>query len=225
MKAFVWTGTLWVHVSCCAGQGYNSGWPSGAEDPRRHTARHDAADGQARCASPGVQPSSARQPQREWWAGVGGSRGVDGNAYFLQKLRPVQASITKSSGCTECTEWSRVTAGMRSCTCTGASTAQPDKAGPQGGCCVGCCDCGVSLPQLGCSLVHVIVRLVVKLVRLIVKLVCQTRGQCTDGMRAAGVLQVHVRVSIPKGISGEERELVQQLKELQSKTRVGPFTF
>lgn len=54
-------------------------------------------------------------------------------------------------------------------------------------------------------------------------------GRCgylfNKSLCAAGVLQVHVRVSIPKGISGEERELVQQLKELQSKTRVGPFTF
>lgn len=36
---------------------------------------------------------------------------------------------------------------------------------------------------------------------------------------------VHVRVSIPKQMSGDERKLVEQLKELQSKTRVGPFTF
>jgi molecular chaperone DnaJ len=41
----------------------------------------------------------------------------------------------------------------------------------------------------------------------------------------AAVLQVHVRVSIPKQMSGDERKLVEQLKELQSKTRVGPFTF
>jgi molecular chaperone DnaJ len=39
------------------------------------------------------------------------------------------------------------------------------------------------------------------------------------------LLQVHVRVSIPKQLSGDERKLVEQLKELQSKTRVGPFTF
>lgn len=40
-----------------------------------------------------------------------------------------------------------------------------------------------------------------------------------------GVPQVHVRVSIPKQLNGDERKLVEQLKELQSKTRVGPFTF
>ena len=37
--------------------------------------------------------------------------------------------------------------------------------------------------------------------------------------------QVHVRVSIPKQLSGDEKKLVQELKELQSKTKVGPFSF
>jgi molecular chaperone DnaJ len=36
---------------------------------------------------------------------------------------------------------------------------------------------------------------------------------------------VHVRVSIPKQLNADERKLVEQLKEQQSKTRVGPFTF
>eukprot|EP00879_Flechtneria_rotunda_P023447 GHRR01024800.1.p1 GENE.GHRR01024800.1~~GHRR01024800.1.p1 ORF type:complete len:148 (+),score=39.02 GHRR01024800.1:107-550(+) len=36
---------------------------------------------------------------------------------------------------------------------------------------------------------------------------------------------VHVRVSIPKQLNGEERKLIEQLKEMQSKTRVGPFMF
>jgi molecular chaperone DnaJ len=36
---------------------------------------------------------------------------------------------------------------------------------------------------------------------------------------------VHVRVSIPKQLSGDEKKLVEQLKELQSKARVGPFRF
>ncbi len=37
--------------------------------------------------------------------------------------------------------------------------------------------------------------------------------------------QVHVRVTIPKKVSAEERKLLDQLKEASSKTRVGPFTF
>lgn len=37
--------------------------------------------------------------------------------------------------------------------------------------------------------------------------------------------QVHIRVRIPKSLSGDERKLVEELKELQSKTKVGPFRF
>ena len=37
--------------------------------------------------------------------------------------------------------------------------------------------------------------------------------------------QVHVRVKIPKSITAEERKLVEELKELQTKTKVGPFKF
>ncbi|GLC43752.1 hypothetical protein PLESTB_000904500 [Pleodorina starrii] len=36
---------------------------------------------------------------------------------------------------------------------------------------------------------------------------------------------VHVRVRIPKTVTAEERKLVEELKELQSKTKVGPFRF
>ncbi|WIA22066.1 hypothetical protein OEZ85_004411 [Tetradesmus obliquus] len=36
---------------------------------------------------------------------------------------------------------------------------------------------------------------------------------------------VHVRVSIPKQLSSEERTLIEQLKEQQAKMRVGPFRF
>ena len=36
---------------------------------------------------------------------------------------------------------------------------------------------------------------------------------------------VHVRVRIPKALSADERKLVEELKELQSKTKVGPFRF
>jgi molecular chaperone DnaJ len=36
---------------------------------------------------------------------------------------------------------------------------------------------------------------------------------------------VHVRVKIPKSISPEERKLVEQLKEMQSKAKFGPFSF
>eukprot|EP00882_Tetradesmus_deserticola_P020993 GHRQ01022687.1.p1 GENE.GHRQ01022687.1~~GHRQ01022687.1.p1 ORF type:complete len:212 (+),score=72.80 GHRQ01022687.1:209-844(+) len=36
---------------------------------------------------------------------------------------------------------------------------------------------------------------------------------------------VHVRVSIPKQLGSDERKLVEQLKELQAKARVGPFRF
>lgn len=38
--------------------------------------------------------------------------------------------------------------------------------------------------------------------------------------------QVHVRVKIPKSISAEERKLVEQLKEMQGKSKgFGPFGF
>lgn len=37
--------------------------------------------------------------------------------------------------------------------------------------------------------------------------------------------QVHIRVRIPKSLSGDERKLVEELKQLQSKTKVGPFMF
>lgn len=37
--------------------------------------------------------------------------------------------------------------------------------------------------------------------------------------------QVHVRVRIPKQLDSDERRLVEELKELQSRTRVGPFRF
>jgi molecular chaperone DnaJ len=37
--------------------------------------------------------------------------------------------------------------------------------------------------------------------------------------------QVHVRVKIPKSISSEEKKLVEQLKEAQSKAKFGPFSF
>lgn len=37
--------------------------------------------------------------------------------------------------------------------------------------------------------------------------------------------QVHVRVTIPKSLSGEERKLVEQLRESQAKAKVGPFRF
>eukprot|EP00878_Enallax_costatus_P014283 GHUV01014941.1.p1 GENE.GHUV01014941.1~~GHUV01014941.1.p1 ORF type:complete len:290 (+),score=68.17 GHUV01014941.1:782-1651(+) len=36
---------------------------------------------------------------------------------------------------------------------------------------------------------------------------------------------VHVRVNIPKQLNADERKLVEQLKELHSKARVGPFRF
>lgn len=36
---------------------------------------------------------------------------------------------------------------------------------------------------------------------------------------------VHVRVRIPKAVTAEERKLVEELKELQTKTKVGPFRF
>lgn len=55
----------WSLVVLRAGQGHNGGRPSGAEDPCRHTARHNAAHGQARRASPWVHTTSARQPQCE----------------------------------------------------------------------------------------------------------------------------------------------------------------
>lgn len=53
---------------CClllntAGQGDHSGWSSGVEDPCRHAARHNAAHGKARRATPGSKQPSARQPQ------------------------------------------------------------------------------------------------------------------------------------------------------------------
>jgi molecular chaperone DnaJ len=34
---------------------------------------------------------------------------------------------------------------------------------------------------------------------------------------------VHVRVKIPKTLSGEERKLVEELRDLSTKTKVGPF--
>ncbi|KAI8473278.1 MAG: chloroplast DnaJ-like protein 1 [Monoraphidium minutum] len=37
--------------------------------------------------------------------------------------------------------------------------------------------------------------------------------------------QVHVRVAIPKALSGEERKLVEELREMQAKAKVGPFRF
>lgn len=37
--------------------------------------------------------------------------------------------------------------------------------------------------------------------------------------------QVHVRVTIPKSLSGDEKKLVEQLKEMQAKAKVGPFRF
>jgi molecular chaperone DnaJ len=37
--------------------------------------------------------------------------------------------------------------------------------------------------------------------------------------------QVHVRVTIPKQLSGEEKKLVEQLRESAAKARVGPFRF
>jgi hypothetical protein len=37
--------------------------------------------------------------------------------------------------------------------------------------------------------------------------------------------QVHVRVTIPKSLSGDERKLVEQLRESQAKAKVGPFRF
>lgn len=36
---------------------------------------------------------------------------------------------------------------------------------------------------------------------------------------------VHVRVKIPKQLSAAERKLVEELKDMQSKTKVGPFSF
>jgi len=44
-----------------------------------------------------------------------------------------------------------------------------------------------------------------------------------SGLR--GNHQVHVRVTIPKSLSGDERKLVEQLRESQSKAKVGPFRF
>ncbi len=38
-------------------------------------------------------------------------------------------------------------------------------------------------------------------------------------------MQVHIRVKIPKQLNPDERKLVEELKELQSKTKVGPFRF
>jgi molecular chaperone DnaJ len=37
--------------------------------------------------------------------------------------------------------------------------------------------------------------------------------------------QVHVRVTIPKSLSGDERKLVEQLRESAAKAKVGPFRF
>jgi len=37
--------------------------------------------------------------------------------------------------------------------------------------------------------------------------------------------QVHIRVKIPKSLTGEEKKLVEELKEMQGKTTVGPFKF
>ncbi|KAG1673275.1 hypothetical protein FOA52_002555 [Chlamydomonas sp. UWO 241] len=37
--------------------------------------------------------------------------------------------------------------------------------------------------------------------------------------------QVHIRVKIPKSLSGDEKKLVEELQSLQSKTKVGPFKF
>lgn len=37
--------------------------------------------------------------------------------------------------------------------------------------------------------------------------------------------QVHVRVTIPKQLPSDEKKLVEQLRELQSKAKVGPFRF
>lgn len=36
---------------------------------------------------------------------------------------------------------------------------------------------------------------------------------------------VHVRVAIPKKVSSEERKLIEELRELSTKTKVGPFRF
>ncbi len=45
---------------------------------------------------------------------------------------------------------------------------------------------------------------------------CPPRSAC---------LQVHVRVTIPKKVSADERKLLEELKAASSKARVGPFGF
>ena len=42
---------------------------------------------------------------------------------------------------------------------------------------------------------------------------------------ASLLTQVHVRVKIPKTLNADEKKLVEELKELQSKAKVGPFRF
>lgn len=42
---------------------------------------------------------------------------------------------------------------------------------------------------------------------------------------ARGDHMVNVRVKIPKKLSGREKELVEELKELQAKGSSGPFSF
>ena len=37
--------------------------------------------------------------------------------------------------------------------------------------------------------------------------------------------KVHVRVSIPKSVSADERKALESLRELSSKAKVGPFRF
>jgi hypothetical protein len=45
------------------------------------------------------------------------------------------------------------------------------------------------------------------------------------GLPAPPVFQVHVRVTIPKKVSAEERKLLDDLKAASGKPRVGPFGF
>lgn len=50
-------------------------------------------------------------------------------------------------------------------------------------------------------------------------------GNLKSACHTTRAAQVHVRVRIPKQLAPDERKLVEELRELQSKTKVGPFRF
>jgi molecular chaperone DnaJ len=57
-------------------------------------------------------------------------------------------------------------------------------------------------------------------------LLMATRGVPRLGQPGVrGNHQVHVRVTIPKSLSSEERKLVEELREVTAKAKVGPFRF